>query len=73
MFTDQQGARAASRNLSSKLHKLDQESLKQQEIIYMQVRVGKTLLLRAYLLLVIYFIVLERILLKCAERYFVLH
>lgn len=31
-----QGARAASRNLSSKLHKLDQESLKQQEIIYMQ-------------------------------------
>ena len=32
-----QGARAASRNLSSKLHKLDQESLKQQEIIYMQV------------------------------------
>ena len=39
----------------------------------MQVRVGKTLLLRACLLLVIYFIVLERILLKCAERYFVLH
>ena len=34
-----QGARAASRNLSSKLHKLDQESLKQQEIIYMQVRI----------------------------------
>ncbi|KAK3698535.1 hypothetical protein QZH41_014464 [Actinostola sp. cb2023] len=31
-----QGSRAASRNLSSKLHKLDQESLKQQEIIYMQ-------------------------------------
>ena len=36
VFCDQ-GARAASRNLSSKLHKLDQESLKQQEIIYMQV------------------------------------
>ena len=35
-----QGARAASRNLSSKLHKLDQESLKQQEIIYMQVSVA---------------------------------
>ena len=35
-----QGARAASRNLSSKLHKLDQESLKQQEIIYMQVKIA---------------------------------
>ena len=33
-----QGAKAASRNLSSKLYKLDQESLKQQEIVYNQVR-----------------------------------
>ena len=32
-----QGAKAASRNLSSKLNKLDQESLKQQEIVYNQV------------------------------------
>ena len=32
-----QGAKAASRNLSSKLYKLDQESLKQQEIVYNQV------------------------------------
>ena len=32
-----QGAKAASRNLSSKLNKLDQEALKQQEIIYNQV------------------------------------
>jgi len=31
-----QGAKAASRNLSSKLNKLDKDSLKQQEIIYNQ-------------------------------------
>eukprot|EP00794_Sanderia_malayensis_P011047 gene11047-12212_t len=31
-----QGAKAANRNLSSKLNKLDQDSLKQQEIIYNQ-------------------------------------
>ena len=35
------GAKAASRNLSSKLYKLDQESLKQQEIVYNQVRSSK--------------------------------
>eukprot|EP00795_Rhopilema_esculentum_P016358 gene16358-7752_t len=33
---EKQGAKAACRNLSSKLHKLDQDSLKQQEIIYNQ-------------------------------------
>ena len=32
-----QGTKAASRNLTSKLYKLDQESLKQQEIVYNQV------------------------------------
>lgn len=32
-----QGAKAASRNLTSKLYKVDQESLKQQEIVYNQV------------------------------------
>ena len=37
-----QGSRAASRNLSSKLHKLDQDSLKQQEILYMQVKLVQT-------------------------------
>lgn len=31
-----QGGKASSRNLSSKLYKLDQESLKQQEIVYNQ-------------------------------------
>lgn len=33
-----QGAKAANRNLSSKLNKFDQESLKQQEIVYNQVK-----------------------------------
>ena len=32
-----QGSRAASRNLSSRINKLDHDSLKQQEIIYNQV------------------------------------
>ena len=32
-----QGSRAANRNLSSRLKKLDQQSIKQQEIIYNQV------------------------------------
>lgn len=31
------GAKAATRNLTSKLNKLDLESLKQQEIVYNQV------------------------------------
>ena len=34
-----QGSRAASRNLSSRINKLDHDSLKQQEIIYNQVTV----------------------------------
>ena len=33
-----QGSRAAIRNLNSKINKLDHDSLKQQEIIYNQVR-----------------------------------
>lgn len=32
-----QGNRAAARNLNSKVNKVDQESLKQQELIYSQV------------------------------------
>ena len=32
-----QGNRAAARNLSSKINKVDHDSLKQQEIIYNQV------------------------------------
>ena len=45
-----QGAKAASRNLSSKLYKLDQESLKQQEIVYNQVG-GFNIIFRAVNLL----------------------
>ena len=33
-----QGGRAAIRNLNSKIYKLDHDSLKQQEIVYNQVR-----------------------------------
>ena len=38
---DIQGAKAASRNLSSKLNKLDMESLKQLEIVHNQVTLNK--------------------------------
>ena len=35
-----QGSRAATRNLTSKIYKLDHDSLKQQEIVYNQVSEG---------------------------------
>ena len=37
MLADIQGGRATHRNLSSKQNKLDEETLKQQEILYTQV------------------------------------
>ena len=37
MAADIQGGRATLRNLSSKQNKLDEETLKQQEILYTQV------------------------------------
>ena len=36
-----QGSRAANRNLSSRLKKLDQQSIKQQEIVYNQVSIER--------------------------------
>ena len=37
MSTEHQGGRAAFRNLGSSQNKLDEEALKQQEILYTQV------------------------------------
>ena len=36
LVAELQGGRVAARNLSSKQHKLDEETLKQQEILYTQ-------------------------------------
>ena len=44
-----QGSRAAIRNLNSKINKLDHDSLKQQEIIYNQVRNATILMMFSHL------------------------